>query len=149
MTHGLWLRTEATAAADTAAAGSAPQPRPLPCPSDLTDGGHRLRALVQVLRDEHGQLQLLALTCTETPGVPADYNSIGYLVADHLGLELLDWQEVPRVCTDLCAVRGRSPPSASLQRPAERRLSSECRRVCRLYACACVMLDFAFMLRKP
>ena len=49
-----------------------------------------------------------------------DYKSIGYVVADHIGLELLDWQEVPRVCTGLCAVRGRRPPpSASLQRPAE------------------------------
>ena len=35
-----------------------------------------------------------------------DCNSIGYVVADHLGLELLDWQEVPRVCTGLCAVAG-------------------------------------------
>ena len=54
-----------------------------------------------------------------------DYNSIGYVVADHLGLELLDWQEVPWVCTGLCAVRGRRPPlSASLLRPAERRPES-------------------------
>ena len=54
-----------------------------------------------------------------------DYKSIGYVVADHLGLELLDWQEVPWVCTMMCAVRGRRPPlSASLLRPAERRPES-------------------------
>ena len=59
-----------------------------------------------------------------------DCNSIGYVVADHLGLELLDWQEVPWVCTGLCAVRGRRPP-LSLPRRSCGWLSggsSQCRR---------------------